>query len=187
MFRIISILFLLVSLMPVWAIANEYNGGWNQYTIMPEDFQNKQAPTFEQYKVPMNFHGKPAPVDIKSNPEAKTWRTRLKEGAIMGPNFADDITIVAWGCGTDCMQIAFVDAKTGKVYFDKKLMTNVAVNVHDKVLNQVLSYRRDSTLLIAAGCPNEECETRRGVNYFIWTGKELKQIFRVPKGWYPKK
>ena len=91
----------------------------------------------------IKFQGKPAPVNIKSHPKAGTWRIRLKEGSKEGPNFADHITIVTWGCGTDCSQIAFVDARNGQVYFDDKLAYNVSVNIHDDVEGQMMSYRRD--------------------------------------------
>jgi len=187
MYRCIIVLFFLVFLTPSLIMAADDDGPWNKYTIMPEDFEHPDTPKFEQYKVPIKFQGKPAPVNIRSHPKAGTWRTRLKEGSKEGPNFADHITIVTWGCGTDCFQIAFVDARNGQVYFDDKLACNVAVNIHDDVWGQSISYRRDSSLLIVAGCPNEECSTRRGVNYFIWTGHGLKEIFRVPRGWYPEK
>jgi hypothetical protein len=41
----------------------------------------------------------------------------LREGAKQGPNFAGHYTVVMWGCGSDCMEVAVVDAKTGHVYF----------------------------------------------------------------------
>ena len=72
------------------------------------------------------------------------------------------------------------------MYFADNLTTNITVNVHNDVMDNTLIFHRDSNLLIAAGCPNEECTTRRGVNYFIWTGTGLKEIFRVPRGWYPE-
>lgn len=159
---------------------------WNAYAIMPEDFKAPSAPTFEQHPVAVKFYGKPAPVDLKSHPEAKTWRTGLKEGAKEGPNFADHMTIAMWGCGTNCIAIAFSDANNGKVYFDKALESLAIVNVHDNEYDKVIDFKRNSNLLIVAGCPNEECESRRGVNYFLWTDTGLKEIYRVPRKWYPK-
>ena len=158
---------------------------WNEYTIMPEDFKDPKAPTFEQYPVAIKFSGKPAPVNLSGHSDARSWRTRLKEGAKAGPNFADHMTVATWGCGAECISIAFIDAKNGNVFFDKKLETLVAVNLHDDVYDKVLSFERSSNLIIAAGCPNEECSTRRGVSYFLWTGTGLKEIYHVPRKWYP--
>lgn len=142
---------------------------------------------FTYDKISVKFRGKPARVDLKSHPEARRYRTRLKEGGAEGPNFADHMTIVIWGCGTECESLAFVDARNGRVYFDEKLRHIAFTNVHSDAMDRIISYRRDSTLLIVAGCPNEECSTRRGVNYFIWTGSGLKHILRIPRGWYPEK
>lgn len=184
-FLILMFIFLYAST-PSVALATDKNDGWNEYTIMPEDFKNPNAPTFKKYSVPLTFHGRPAHVKLNSHPDAKTWKTRLVEGAKEGPNFADNMTVIAWGCGTNCTSIAFVDARNGKVYFDKKLAALAWVNLHDKVIDNTLSYKRDSRLLIAAGCPNEECSTRRGVFYFIWTGNGLNEVFNVHRKWYPR-
>jgi hypothetical protein len=45
------------------------------------------------------------------------FRTRLGEDARAGPNFAGRYTVVHWGCGTGCAQVAVVDAQTGLVYW----------------------------------------------------------------------
>ncbi len=59
--------------------------------------------------------GKPAPVNLSSYKGAKTYRTKLKEGAQAGPNFAGHYTIVSYGCGTQCQDNWLIDAKTGKI------------------------------------------------------------------------
>ena len=159
---------------------------WNASTIMPEDFNHPDAPKFEQYKVPLAFTGKPVPVNLESHPEAKTCGTMLRGANEKGPNFADHFTLASWGCGSGCIAIAFVDATNGKVYFPENLRTNTTVNIHSDIMEKTLVFHRDSNLLIVAGCPNEECAARRGVNYFIWTGTGLKEIFRVPRDWYPE-
>src|SRR5262245_19409738 len=70
-------------------------------------------PTFAAYAVHEGFTGRPAQVDLKSDPDAPRFRTRLREGAATGPNFAGHFTIVTWGCGTDCQVTAVVDALSG--------------------------------------------------------------------------
>ena len=74
-------------------------------------------PKFEDYVVVNVFRGKPAKVDLKSHPEAWTFRTRLREGNSKPPDFAGYYTLVSWGCGSPCQQNALIDARDGKVYF----------------------------------------------------------------------
>lgn len=146
---------------------------WNEVTIMPHDLEDPRAPHFEDYAVSVRFEAHPAPVDLRSHAAANLWRTRLREGAEQGPNFADHFTVVTWGCGTDCLSLAVVDARNGTVYMPERLRTLAAVNIHDAVLDaRVLRFRTDSRLLVAIGMPNEDT-TQRGVSYYEWTGKRL--------------
>lgn len=157
---------------------------WNDVTITPQDLQDPTAPRFEDYAVPPRFKGRPANVNLRSHREARQWRTRLREGAKEGPNFADHFTVVTWGCGTDCVAIAVVDARNGNVYMPEALHTLSTVNIHDAVLDDdVLPFRMDSRLLVAVGMPNEDTK-QRGVSYYEWTGTDLRLIFRVNRKWY---
>jgi len=134
-------------------------------------------PQFESYGAPERFTGKPAAVDLKSDPEARRFRTRLLEGAAAGPNFAGTYTVVTWGCGTDCQVMAIVDAKTGKVFFP-----GVSAELG-------FEYRLDSRLLVAnatdevsevleeGGCDNPAVAgwaTRS--RFYEWNGERLKHI-----------
>jgi hypothetical protein len=152
---------------------------WNDATIVPSDLVDPKAPHFADYAVAPRFNRLPRPVDLGSHPDAWQWRSRLREGARAGPNFADHFTVIAWGCGTDCTQIAIVDSWSGAVFFPRLLNSLHAANVHDKVHEEgTLRFRRDSRLLIAVGMPNEDT-LLRGVFYFEWTGNDLRLVFRV--------
>ena len=85
--------------------------------------QNSSLPRFEDYPVSQLFKGKPAPVGLRTHPRANLFRTMLREGAKQGANFAGHYTVVMWGCGSDCMEVAIVDAKTGRVYFAPFIVT----------------------------------------------------------------
>jgi hypothetical protein len=52
---------------------------------------------------------------VLDTPQARRYRTRLREAAAEGPNFNGHFRIVSWGCGTNCLQWAFVDLTTGAV------------------------------------------------------------------------
>lgn len=62
---------------------------------------NLAVPQFEQYKVKI-YSGKPA-VPVLRTPEDREYRTRIREGATAGPNFAGHYTVVIIGCGTELL------------------------------------------------------------------------------------
>lgn len=70
---------------------------------------------FRRHPVKEIYTEAPAPVVIDTDPQTKQFRTRLTEGAKHGPNFAGIYTVVEWGCGTNCQQVAVVNARTGRV------------------------------------------------------------------------
>ena len=76
--------------------------------------QGKKNPTFAQYAA-KKMTGKAALVNLKSHRRANEFRTRLKDAAGGGVNFAGGFIIANWGCGTGCGQGAVIDAITGKV------------------------------------------------------------------------
>jgi hypothetical protein len=73
-------------------------------------------PNFEDYHVGERYKGKPAMVDFRSDPDARRFRTRLRQAVAKGPNFAGRYVVVMWGCGTSCQSWAIVDARTGKIH-----------------------------------------------------------------------
>ena len=97
------------------------------------------TPPFNGYGVVDTSLGRsrPAMVDVSSAPYGRLYRTKLREGAATGPNFAGHYTVVQWGCGTGCQVVSVVDARTGRLS-DQTLLTAGGVE-----------YRRDSRLLYA--------------------------------------
>lgn len=130
--------------------------------------QNTNPPTFEDYPVDtVPFTGNHSPIDFDSHPDAYTFRDALNYGIQYGPNFAQNYTIVSWGCGTNCQAFAIVDAYTGAVYFPK-IFSSVG-----------LAFRIDSNLLIVD--PPENIQSTYvppgvGTQYFIWKDKQLLPI-----------
>jgi hypothetical protein len=115
--------------------------------------------------------GRPARVDLTSDSDAPRFRTRLTEGAAEGPNFAGHFTIITWGCGTQCVVDALVDARSGRVYSD----TTLDFSCHDP------EFRRNSTLVIQrpdtafGACSGTD--TRR----FRWTGDRFIEVVTPPR------
>ena len=124
-------------------------------------------PTFADYPSPADFQGTPAKPVLKT-PAQKQSRTMSTDGAKKGPNFAGHFTIAQWGCGSGCVSIAVVDAKTGTVYDGPfKVLTS------SPLAGPELDFQVRSRLLIARGCPEE---TNCGPHFYEWTGKQFKPI-----------
>jgi hypothetical protein len=131
------------------------------------------VPGFYDYAVKKQFKVRPAPVSLKS-PEARMFRTRLREGARTGPNFAGHYTIVMWGCGTSCTNTAIVDALTGQVYFPPELNPftyPVGYGLGDSL---GMDYKPDSLLLVATGASGED--GKAGVYYYVWRNHKLELV-----------
>ena len=95
----------------------------------PASTQN--TPRFEDYPVTEMFTGTPV-APIFSTLETRQYRTRIRNGVSTGadvwngswknpiqrkePNFAGHYFVIRWGCGSQCVTMATVDAKTGSVY-----------------------------------------------------------------------
>jgi hypothetical protein len=95
------------------------NGGFAQ--------TKNQAIRFDSYRTDEVVQSSPAAPKI-TNPIHRTYRTRIREGVekgwgafregveTKGPNFAGQMIVVRWGCGTGCAMMVFVDARTGSIF-----------------------------------------------------------------------
>ena len=142
---------------------------------------------FGDFPAPRTFHGVPATPTLRTAGQ-RLFRTRIREAARKGPNFAGHYTIAEWGCGTSCVSVAVVDAETGAVYEGPFGQLPTAVLSYGEALRydrdakgeylyEELSYRLDSRLLIARGCPNyANC----AAYFYEWTGSQFKFLRKVP-------
>jgi len=136
-----------------------------------------EPPRFEDYPVGRIFKRTPAPVDLRSHPQARSFRTRLREGAKHGPNFAGHLTIVTWGCGTSCRQLAIVDAKTGGVTFGPLYTVEVGFRLDSRLL---IVNTPESILEYYGGrCPERGRSIDTVSSYFAWDGRELKEVTSI--------
>jgi len=109
-------------------------------------------------------------VDLSTHPIGRRYRTQLKRTVAAGVNFAGHYSLVRWGCGTSCTQLAIVDLLTGEIWHDPKLIATRGVE-----------FRADTRLLAfnprgedGAGFP------KIPVEYFEWTGRTLRRV-RPPR------
>ncbi len=143
--------------------------------------KSSTEPRFESYPARV-YRGRVAPVNLRSSKGAGTFRTRLREGSKAGVNFAGHFSLVGWGCGTGCMSVAVINAKTGAVYFPKELYAFGVWLFSDD--GEVLTFKPDSRLLILSGFPYSETERdepKAGLYYYEWTGARLRLVKFVEK------
>jgi hypothetical protein len=130
-------------------------------------------PAFEDYPSVATFNAAPAPVQVESARYGRMFRTRLRNGAQTGPNFAGAFTVVVWGCGSSCQIVAIIDATTG-VLSEQTLRTTNGID-----------YRRDSRLIIAdpvrpGDPPLDTCAVCGTPAAYEWTGTRLEPVGRGP-------
>jgi hypothetical protein len=148
--------------------------------VLPPSVHAESAPRFEDYGVSEVFQGRPAPVDLRSNPDALRFKTELREGAAKGPNFAGHFTVVSWGCGTSCQSIMLVDASSGRV-MRSPLVSELGQD-----------FRKDSRLLVLnppsevkvvlerLGCSDQSVDSWLTTShYFEWNGKQFRHIVDI--------
>ena len=158
-----------------------------------EDGTPFHPPVFADYRAEDDLRGRPAPVDLASHALASRFRTRLREAADRGPNFAGHYTIASWGCGSGCAQYAIVDARNGRVFFppavqfvDVMRVTDPEHLSYEDVLRRY--FRRDSALFIVVGRPlaGRRLDGKdEGIFYYRWTGTALRLVrfLRSDKKW----
>ena len=155
--------------------------------------QKENSPRFDDFPVVEEFHGKPARVDLSSHPKARTFRTRLRDGARKGPNFAGHYALVGWGCGNECGGSLIVDLRTGKVYGladpSSEWPSGPAVPVKREVLefSRGVNFGLTSELIIVdPPCPKDynPCvsfgRSEEPVRYYIMEDDGLRLIYKTP-------
>jgi hypothetical protein len=74
---------------------------------------------FDNYKVDKVYKGQLASPNFTTDPNAKRFISMIKQGCKEGVNFAGHYTIVEWGCGTLCAEMAIVDRISGKIIYSQ--------------------------------------------------------------------
>jgi len=139
----------------------------------------QRVPQFKDFPAGEQYRGKPHAVVLAG--DARMFRTRLKEAAKGKPNFAGHYIVAIWGCGTECLEGAVIDAKTGRVYILP--FTLCCWRMVDDNFNP-LEYRPDSKLLIFSGARNEK-DNDNGAHYYKFENNRfvfLRSIMKPADG-----
>ncbi len=143
------------------------------------------APHFADYPAAPHRPARPVTPRLDS-PDARMFRTALRDAAAQGPNFAGHATVAVWGCGASCTSAAIIDGQTGHVSFPDAIADIAGNHVAIKEPNGAeppyysLRFRPDSRLLVVLGAAGEK-QDRDGVSFYVWTGATLKPLRFVPR------
>lgn len=133
----------------------------------------EDLPRFEDFPVREFYQGKNAPIRLTS-PQAREFRTRLREAAEQKPNFAGHYILATWGCGSGCRMPAIIDAKSGKA-----TMIPFTVTTMGEEVIAPLQFNVKSNLLIVNGSRDEGMEN--GTFYYKWENNRLELIRSISK------
>ena len=70
---------------------------------------------FDNYRAGLYTGPAKAP-DFSSLPNSSFFRTRIRNGAAEGVNFAGRVAMIEIGCGASCRNVYAADLKTGRIY-----------------------------------------------------------------------
>jgi hypothetical protein len=75
---------------------------------------------FIDFKVDNVYKGKLASPNFTTDPSSKRFKFAINDGCKKeGVNYAGHYTIVEWGCGTVCAEMAIVDRITGQIIYSQ--------------------------------------------------------------------
>jgi hypothetical protein len=155
------------------------------FFVAPALAQDGSPPRFQDYAATV-FKGRAAALKL-TTPPARGYRTRLREGSRRPVNFAGRYKLHTWSCGTGCLQMALIDAKTGQVFFPAELNGFIACYYGEAAvesLEEALKFERGSRLLVMSGYPMSERgkdAPKKGFYYYEWDGGDLKLVKFVEK------
>ena len=154
--------------------------------------QNARMPRFEDYPIKEVFTGTPV-APILATAEQRMYRTRIRNGVstgsdvwigsyknpikAKGPNFAGHYFAIRWGCGSQCVMMATVDAETGKVYEPPSADKDSLWVPLDNLSDMETDLRPDSSLLVLRNaCRNFKDRKTCGTYYFNWTDNHFDLV-----------
>lgn len=127
-------------------------------------------------------------IDFAGNPEARMFRTRLREALRQGVNFAGRYIIATWGCGTGCISGAIIDGRTGKVHWPEELAAFGVGYTNAEYPDKPLEFQKDSRLMILRGIPGMDeakdpnaADRPSGDYYYEWKNGQLTQVRFDPR------
>ncbi len=149
-------------------------------------------PKLADYPVKEVFTGQ-AKQPILTSVVQRAFRSRIRNGVSKGegvwngswdnptltakPNFAGHYFVIRWGCGSNCLMMAIVDAETGKVFNPPLNIGELGLQM-DLMSKQEIDFEPTSSLMIlrnACKAGRSEC----GIYYFNWETDRFRLVKRI--------
>jgi len=135
------------------------------------------SPQFKDFAVSTIYSGASSRPNL-STPQAREFRTRIIEASSGKVNFAGHYIVARWGCGTDCVAGAVIDALTGQVTFFPFVYVCCWQDVKSDF--EPIRHRPNSRLIVFSGQLHEEGEM--GTHYFVIDNGQFKFLKTNPLG-----
>lgn len=135
-------------------------------TILVKDGFSK---TFADFLVSDNTKPPLSAPDFNSHYLGKRYRTMIRLGCEEGINFAGKYTLATWGCGSNCIESAIIDRRTGRIFSGP---TSAGF----------MKYQPDSKLIIC--CPTDSSgyydyfTFYAYPTYYLWENERLIELIR---------
>jgi hypothetical protein len=151
--------------------------------------QSPRPPRFSEYAVKAIFLAKRTDPHVSSDDrDSRGWRAVLAD-ANKPANFAGRYVISQDTCGSDSVWLMITDAGTGQVFQGFCLFWDYLLRLDarwsDRAKSELpsgLQYRRDSALLVAHGCWDDDVKPDCGDHYYRMTSRGLIQVRFIPFG-----
>ncbi len=141
----------------------------------------QNAPTYTAYAVKVEKKAART-IRLTNNTKAGDFHTNLTNALAREQiNFAGKYILVQWGCGTNCIQAALIDALSGEVYFPE-ILQGVTQGYNEAFArHEILEFKKGSKLLILYGAAGNDFKSEsndfvQGISYYEWTGKDFNLI-----------
>lgn len=122
---------------------------------------------FGDFPAPL-YNGPVSAPDLTSHPDARTYRTRIRQAAKGQVNFAGKYIVTTWGCGANCLHGALQDTRSGRVFFLPHTIC-CGFEMGDDV--EPIEFRPNSSLIIFNGLRDEE--DPMGTHYYEFAENEF--------------
>jgi hypothetical protein len=156
-------------------------------------------PRFEDYPATETFAGRPVTPKL-ATPLDQRYSNQIRDGVEngygvfrdgkeqKGPNFAGTWIAIQWGCGTPCLRMAIVDARSGDLYYPPFSINGIGARSFDLPLlmigdslpqNPEVEFQPNSNLMIIKATPNRAGRHPSYTYYFLWRQKRWTLLRKV--------
>ena len=144
-----------------------------------------RTPQFKSYPAGNIYTGKNAPVKLVTK-DNKMFRTRLRAIGKEKVNFAGRYILGSFGCGAECLVIAVIDAKTGKVFNVPFTVCCWFDSESPEPVEEPFQFKINSKLIVFHGLLNED-EKRFGTYFYEFENGKFTEIKYIPAKRNPHK